>query len=87
MQNYLIIKDEEVQSVIVWDGESLWSPPDGTTVELAPEGVGSKWRRIDGQWVAPERPQTPTANPERESAFAKLAALGLTEQEIAALLK
>jgi len=87
MDHYLIIKDEIVQNVIVWDGVSPWSPPDGTTVEPAPVGVGRGWHRVDGQWIAPEPLAALVEDPNKTSARDKLAALGLTEEEIAALLK
>ncbi len=89
MNGYLIVKDEQVINAVVWDGVSDWTPPEGTTVELAPAGVGIGWTRVDGNWVAPEPPALPEPEPEdpnKVSARAKLAALGLTEEEIAALV-
>jgi len=87
MDHYLIINNEIVENVIVWDGVSPWSPPDGTTVEPAPVGVGRGWRRVDGQWVAPEPLAAPAEDQSKTSARTKLAALGLTDEEIAALIK
>ncbi len=87
MSSYLVIKDEQVMNAVVWDGVSDWTPPEGTTVELAPEGVGIGWTRVDGNWVAPEPPAPPAEDPLKVSARAKLAALGLTEEEIAALVR
>ena len=86
MNTYLIIKDEQVINSVVWDGVSDWAPPEGTTVELAPANVGIGWARVSGEWVAPEPPPAPVENPAKASAKAKLAALGLTESEISALL-
>ena len=86
MNTYLVIKDNEVINTVFWDGESDWTAPEGTTVELAPEGVGIGWKRVGGNWIAPEPPPAPVEDPNKVSARAKLAALGLTEEEITALV-
>ncbi len=86
MNGYLIIKDEQVINTVLWDGVSDWTPPEGTTVELAPAHVGIGWTRVDGNWIAPEPPAAPTLDPAKESARAKLAALGLTDEEISAIV-
>ena len=86
MNTYLVIKDNQVINTVLWDGASDWTPPEGTTVELAPSHVGIGWTRVDGNWVAPEPPAAPTPDPVKESARAKLAALGLTDEEISAIV-
>lgn len=86
MNGYLVIKDNKVINTVVWDGVSDWTPPEGTTVELAPAGVGIGWTRVDGNWVAPEPAPVAVEDPNKVSARAKLAALGLTEDEITALV-
>ena len=86
MSTYLVIKDNKVINAVVWDGVSDWTPPEGTTVELAPAHVGIGWTRVDGEWIAPEPPPAPVEDPNKVSARAKLAVLGLTEEEIAALV-
>ena len=86
MNTYLILKDNTVINTVLWDGVSDWTPPEGTTVELAPAGVGIGWTRVDGEWVAPEPPPAPVEDPNKVSARAKLAALGLTEAEITAMI-
>ena len=86
MSTYLVIKDNKVVNTVVWDGESDWTPPEGTTVELAPSGVVIGWTRVAGNWVAPEPPTPPAEDPNKVSARAKLAALGLTEDEIKAIV-
>jgi hypothetical protein len=86
MNGYLIIKDEQVINTVLWDGVSDWTPPEGTTAELAPAHVGIGWTRVAGEWIAPEPPPAPVEDPNKVSARAKLAALGLTEEEIAALV-
>ena len=86
MNGYLIIKDEQVINKVLWDGVSDWTAPEGTTAVIAPEGVGIGWTRVDGEWVAPEPPPAPVEDPNKVSARAKLAALGLTEAEITAMI-
>jgi hypothetical protein len=86
MSTYLVIKDDKVINAVAWDGASDWTPPEGTTVELAPAHVGIGWTRIGGNWVAPEPPPAPTPDPAKVSARAKLAALGLTDEEISAIV-
>lgn len=86
MNTYLVIKDNTVINTVLWDGESDWTPPEGTTVELAPAGVGIGWTKSGSDWIAPEPAPAPTPDPNKVSARAKLAALGLTEEEIAALV-
>lgn len=86
MNTYLVIKDEQVINTVVWDGVSDWTPPEGTTVELAPAHVGVGWTRVASEWVVPEPPAAPVEDPNKVSARTKLAALGLTEEEIAALV-
>jgi len=87
MSTYLVIQDNKVINAVVWDGESDWTAPEGTTVEIATNGVGIGWTRVAGEWVAPEPLPAPTPDPNKVSARAKLAALGLTEAEVAALVK
>lgn len=87
MNAYLIIKEEKVVNAVLWDGVSDWAPPEGTIAELAPAHVGIGWTRVAGEWVAPEPVTVPLDEQALESARAKLAALGLTEEEIGALLK
>ena len=87
MNSYLVIKDSQVINTVLWDGVSDWTPPEGTTVELAPAGVGIGWTRVGGEWIAPESPPAPVEDSNKVSARAKLAALGLTDEEIGALIK
>ena len=90
MNTYLVIKDNTVINTVLWDGESDWTAPEGTTTVVAPAGVGFGWTKSGSNWIAPEPPALITANPEdpnKVSARAKLLGLGLTEEEIAALTK
>jgi hypothetical protein len=86
MNTYLILKDNTVINTVLWDGISDWNAREGTTVELAPPHVGIGWMRVAGNWVAPEPPTPPAEDPNKVSARAKLAALGLTEDEIKAIV-
>ena len=86
MSNYLILKDNEVINTVVWDGESEWIAPEGTTAVVAPAGVGIGWTKSGSDWIAPEPAPAPTEDPNEASARAKLAALGLTEDEIKAIV-
>jgi hypothetical protein len=86
MSTYLVIKDNTVINTVVWDGESDWTAPEGTTTMVAPAGVGIGWTKSGSNWIAPEPPPAPAEDPNKVSARAKLAALGLTEDEITALL-
>jgi hypothetical protein len=48
-----VIRDTLVEGVVVWDGESDWTPPEGTVlVSLADHPyVGIGWGYIDGEFV------------------------------------
>ena len=90
MNTYLVIKDNTVINTILWDGESDWTAPEGTTTMVAPAGVGLGHTKSGSNWIAPEPPALPGPEPEdpnKISARAKLLGLGLTEEEIAALTK
>lgn len=48
-----------VENVILWDGVTPWTPPNGCFVQaLTNPYVGIGWSFIGGQWIAP------TPNPE-----------------------
>lgn len=54
MDRYLLIKDNVVVNVTIWDGVSDWTPPDGVTLQLDPGGVGPGWvRQEDGSFAPP----------------------------------
>lgn len=91
MNTYLVIKDNTVINTVLWDGESDWAAPEGTTTVIAPDDVPINigWTKSGSNWIAPEPPAVPEPEPEdpnKVSARAKLAALGLTEAEITALI-
>jgi len=61
LADYAVVRDGVVENVIVWDGQSAWSPPDGTTLVPLPftkeeDGVrrytaGIGWNYVDGEFV------------------------------------
>ena len=62
MARMLVIDSREtvVNLVVVPDmtenGGSAWSPPAGTRIEPAPEGVGIGWSKNGSEWLPPEPP-------------------------------
>ena len=59
MSRYVIVHDDVVTNVVLWDGETSYEP-DGELVALADdEPVGPGWSRVDGRWVAPPAPEDP----------------------------
>jgi len=85
---YVVIRDGTVENICEWDGESTWTPPPGTTVELA-EGitVGIGWQWNDGQPIDPNPPSPSPLPPTQELTPAqKLAAVGLTSDDLKQLL-
>ena len=63
---YAIIRDGIVENVAEWDGESPWTPPDGTTLQsLEGSTAGPGWSFDGSAFVPPEpvvsppRPLTP----------------------------
>ncbi len=87
---YAIVKDNVVQNLVQWDGVSEFNV-DGELIEANHNAwIGGAY--TDGAFVPrpPEPAPEPTAEElqaqaDRQSAIDKLTALGLTEQEIAAL--
>ena len=87
---YAIVKDNVVQNLVEWDGVSEFNV-DGELIEASHDAwIGGSY--TDGAFVPrpPEPEPEPTAEElqaqaDRQSAFDKLTALGLTEQEIQSL--
>lgn len=62
--NYALVNIEtgSVESVVIWDGESDWAPPEGfEAIQSDEAGIG--WTYVDGEFVAPPAPQPPTRTP------------------------
>ena len=85
--NYMIIRDNTIINVIVWDGVSDYFVEEGE--QLLPWDEDQKpwigWTLVDNTWIAPE-PIAQPINDNKASAIEKLSALGLTEAEINALI-
>ena len=87
---YAIVKDNVVQNLVEWDGVSEFNV-DGELIEASHDAwIGGAY--TDGAFVP--RPVEPAPEPtaeelqaqaDRQNALDKLAAIGLTEQEISAL--
>jgi hypothetical protein len=54
---YAVIKNNEVTNIILWDGVSEWSPPEGTIAVACPDEVGLGWTYENGTFVAPPVPE------------------------------
>jgi len=53
-----IVKNNTVIDMVLWDGESEWSPADGVAVPTD-ESVGIGWIFHDGVFTNPDTPQPP----------------------------
>ena len=51
-------EDHRVVNRIVWDGVATYSPPANLYLVRADEfpGIEMGWKKIDGEWIAPEKP-------------------------------
>jgi hypothetical protein len=59
--NYAVIEDTHVVNMVVWDGVTEWSPPDGDELVCIKDfpHVGIGWDYIDGEFVD-NRPPEPS---------------------------
>ncbi len=88
---YLVVdSNSHIKNIIAWDGDTLYDPGDGLeligvdeTVAVSP---GDSWDGTKVVAVPMPEPVVIPEDPAKASARAKLAALGLTEEEIAALV-
>lgn len=70
-ERYAVIRDGVVENVVVWDGESDWSPPEGALLVQSDEaGPGDGY---DGK--AFTRPEPAPADPPQPTIEEKYAAL------------
>lgn len=54
LNKWLVIQDDTVINIIVWDGVSAWAPPDGCTIIPAEDQtICIGWKIVDNVWVAP----------------------------------
>jgi hypothetical protein len=51
--HWAVIDGDTVVACVVWDGESDWTPPEGTVLESLADWphVGIGWDYIDGEFV------------------------------------
>jgi hypothetical protein len=88
MANYAVVKDGVVQNIVLWDGVTPYTP-DGELIEATVDTrAGGSWDGNVFTFVEPTPPE-PTAEQvthteNKASAKSKLAALGLSEEEISA---
>ncbi len=89
MANYAVVKNGVVDNMIVWDGVREFSIPDSELIEATSDArIGGSWDGNAFTFVEPT-PTPPTAEQvadaaNKASAKSKLAALGLSEDEISA---
>ena len=78
-----------VINVIEWDGKPPWQPPQGCIAVKLTGGAGIGWTYANGEFTPPPEPPAPPepADPPSElSPAEKLAAVGLTVDDLRALL-
>lgn len=82
---YALVKDGEVCSVILWDGETPYEPEEGYAMYEAPDEVAPGWKIVDDQWVAPPLveilvpSETEAIETAKIQALLELTALGVSE--------
>lgn len=86
MDTYFIIKNNTIINTIVWDGQTEYTYPDpDCTMIPAIDHIGIGATLINGEWIMPESVAL-SVDPIKDSAIEKLSALGLTQEEINALI-
>lgn len=56
---YAVVENGVVSNLVLWDGNSDWTPPTGTSAYALPDGssVGLGWSTGDGiHYVPPQAP-------------------------------
>ena len=89
MANYAVVKNGVVENVVVWDGVTEFSVEGSELIEATADArIGGSW---DGNVFTFDEPPAPEPTAEqlahaenKASAKSKLAALGLSEEEISA---
>lgn len=59
---YAMIRAGRVENVVLWDGDTEWSPGPEWFVLDCPDFVGPGWTYHEGDWTAP--PPPPELEPE-----------------------
>ena len=90
MANYAVVKNGTVENMIVWDGVTEFSVADSELVEATTDArIGGSWDGNVFTFVEPTPPEQTAeqvqAAADKTSGHNKLVALGLTDDEIAAL--
>jgi len=63
-----LIKNGVVDNMVLWDGVSEWTPPEGVTLVMdPPAGVGIGWAYDGASWTAPEPPPVPVPEEVRQA--------------------
>lgn len=61
---YAIIRDTLVENVVLWDGETEWQPPEGTTIVELGDTIAGPGFTYDGTtFTAPPEPEPETVEP------------------------
>lgn len=55
-KTYAVIENNTVVNVVLWDGESEWSPDNGVAIPAA-DGVGIGWSYANSTFTAPDIPE------------------------------
>ena len=89
MANYAVVKNGVVENVVVWDGVTEFSVEGSELIEATADArIGGSWDGNVFTFVAPPAPDPTAAQlahaENKASAKSKLAALGLSEEEISA---
>lgn len=50
MKNYLVIENNVVTNSVVWDGETSWTPPNGSTVVPQDTTLAMVWVLVDDDY-------------------------------------
>jgi hypothetical protein len=89
MASYAVVKNGVVENIVIWDGVAEFSLPDSELIEVTETAhIGGSWDGNVFSFVEPTPPE-PTAEQvadaeNKANAKSKLAALGLSEDEISA---
>lgn len=85
---YAIVQSNTVVNVIVWDGESPWTPPEGTEAIHAPDGcgIGDIYNGVGFDPASPPPPPPEPPKPTAEELKAQLDALNVQLAQIQRLL-
>ena len=84
-KTYALVQANTVVNVIVWDGETEWTPPDGTEAIHAPEGAAIGWTYNGTAFERPLEVAAPQPEPPKltaEEIKAQLDALSAQLQQL-----